>query len=277
MRALPGNALEAGPIRSRRDRSARPRQALEAIRGRRIGMVFQDPSTTLNPTLTLGRQLAEVLARHRGLDAEGRLAPRASRRCAGSSCASPALMHRYPHEAAGGEKQRVVHRHGLCLPARTHHLRRADDRARRHHRRARPRPVPPPARRDRRRRRSTSRTTSPWSRASPTGSPSSIAARIVRSTRPPTRSSPRRGPPTRACWSPPCRGPTRRLVARRAGAGTPLLALDGRRRPLRRGRGCSTGATVDARARRRASTCARREILGVVGESGSGKSSSPAP
>ena len=43
-----------------------PRE-IDRIRGRRIGMVFQDPSTSLNPTLTLGEQVTEVLTRHKGL------------------------------------------------------------------------------------------------------------------------------------------------------------------------------------------------------------------
>jgi len=69
--------------------------------------VFQDPSTSLNPTLTLGRQLSEVLVAHRGLtqaqawtEGEALLAKVGIR-------APAAMMLRYPHEASGGEKQRV--------------------------------------------------------------------------------------------------------------------------------------------------------------------------
>lgn len=110
MRHLPANARErGGAIRlSGRDlRSATPAE-LGAIRGRRIGMVFQDPSTSLNPTLPLGEQLAEVLVRHRGLT------PRQAWRegeavLARVGLKTPAaMMRRYPHEASGGEKQRVV-------------------------------------------------------------------------------------------------------------------------------------------------------------------------
>src|SRR5690242_21576770 len=43
---------------------------LSGLRGRRIAMVFQDPAASLNPTLTLGRQLTEVITRHRGLRSE---------------------------------------------------------------------------------------------------------------------------------------------------------------------------------------------------------------
>ena len=110
MRHLAGNARErAGAIRlDGQDLMRLNQQELLAVRGRRIGMIFQDPATSLNPTLTLGRQLTEVLERHRGL------APRAAWQ-AGLDWLKrvelrepEALMRRYPHEVSGGEKQRVV-------------------------------------------------------------------------------------------------------------------------------------------------------------------------
>ncbi|BCH67801.1 ABC transporter ATP-binding protein (plasmid) [Agrobacterium vitis] len=81
---------------------------VEMMRGQRISMVFQDPSTSLNPTLSLGTQLSEVLVRHRGLTrrqawAEGEAM------LARVGLKTPAdMMRRMPHEASGGEKQRVV-------------------------------------------------------------------------------------------------------------------------------------------------------------------------
>ncbi len=110
MRHLASNAREAGgAIRlAGDDLRGRSEAEMESIRGRRIGMVFQDPSTSLNPTLTLGEQLAEVLVRHRGLT-------RRQAREEGTAMLGhvglklPAeMMRRYPHEASGGEKQRVV-------------------------------------------------------------------------------------------------------------------------------------------------------------------------
>jgi peptide/nickel transport system ATP-binding protein len=71
-------------------------------------MVFQDPSTSLNPTLTLGEQLTEVLTRHKGLS-EREARERGEALLARVGPEEPgAMMRRYPHEASGGEKQRVV-------------------------------------------------------------------------------------------------------------------------------------------------------------------------
>ncbi|MGL4094289.1 dipeptide ABC transporter ATP-binding protein [Agrobacterium cavarae] len=110
MRYLAKNAHEpAGRILlSGENLLEKSERQMEAIRGRRISMVFQDPSTSLNPTLSLGTQLAEVLVRHAGLtrrqawtEGEARLAH------VGLKTPSQ-MMNRMPHEVSGGEKQRVV-------------------------------------------------------------------------------------------------------------------------------------------------------------------------
>lgn len=110
MRDLPVNAEEnSGTIRlGDTDLRAQNAASLAAIHGRRVAMVLQDPSTSLNPTLRLGEQLAEVLVRHRGLSwaqawREG------EERLARVGLKTPAaMMRRMPHEVSGGEKQRVV-------------------------------------------------------------------------------------------------------------------------------------------------------------------------
>jgi peptide/nickel transport system ATP-binding protein len=111
MRHLPGNAREApgGTLRlGDTDLRAASNKALETIRGRRMSMVFQDPSTALNPTLSIGRQVSEVLVRHRGLS-EKEAWQAATEALEHVDLRDPAdLMKRYPHEASGGEKQRVV-------------------------------------------------------------------------------------------------------------------------------------------------------------------------
>ena len=109
-RHLPDNAHEAaGTIRLDGTELRRlGRREVAAMRGRRIGMVFQDPATALNPTLTLGRQVAEVLERHRGMTRAAAWQAAAEALHHVGLHQPQALMRRYPHEVSGGEKQRVV-------------------------------------------------------------------------------------------------------------------------------------------------------------------------
>ena len=110
LRDLPDNAREGGGRihLAGADLMRMGRRQIAAVRGRRIGMVFQDPSSALNPTLTLGRQLTEVLVRHRRMTT--RQAWHAGIEMLGHvELRDPeAIMRRYPHEVSGGEKQRVV-------------------------------------------------------------------------------------------------------------------------------------------------------------------------
>jgi peptide/nickel transport system ATP-binding protein len=91
-----------------------PFEALRKIRGRRIGMIFQDPLTTLNPLYTIGRQLTETMQTHARLsDGEAR------RKAVGwlDRVGIPAAAQRidaYPHEFSGGQRQRVVIALALC-------------------------------------------------------------------------------------------------------------------------------------------------------------------
>jgi peptide/nickel transport system ATP-binding protein/glutathione transport system ATP-binding protein len=109
-----GGRIAGGTIRFARadgqvvDLTAAPEATLRDIRGGEIGMVFQEPMTSLNPVFTVGRQLADGLMLHRGLsEAEARARalellrevriPEPERRLA-----------QYPHELSGGMRQRVV-------------------------------------------------------------------------------------------------------------------------------------------------------------------------
>ena len=104
----PGRVV-SGAIRFEgRDLTTMSDKELEDIRGKQIAMIFQDPMTSLNPTLTIGSQITETLRRHLGLskaDADKRAVslleevhiPDAKRR-----------LRDYPHRFSGGMRQRVM-------------------------------------------------------------------------------------------------------------------------------------------------------------------------
>ncbi|MFE0759418.1 ATP-binding cassette domain-containing protein, partial [Inquilinus sp. NPDC058860] len=104
---LPPTARIAGSIRlAGAELLGLPEPALRPVRGGRIGMVFQEPITSLNPVLTIGEQLREVLAAH-GLS-RGRAA-RAVELLAEVGIADPAARAgQYPHELSGGMRQRAM-------------------------------------------------------------------------------------------------------------------------------------------------------------------------
>jgi len=85
-----------------------PRATLNAVRGSRLTMVFQDPQSALTPHLKIGVQMAEVLVRHRGLswrDAEAAALAMLRR----VKIADPERrLRQYPHELSGGMRQRVL-------------------------------------------------------------------------------------------------------------------------------------------------------------------------
>ena len=110
LRMLPGNAREGGGTiaLAGEDLRAMTQRQVAALRGRRIGMVFQDPSTALNPSMRLGDQVVEVLVRHRRLNKRD-AALEVERWLTRTGLPDPrAIMRRYPHQVSGGEKQRVV-------------------------------------------------------------------------------------------------------------------------------------------------------------------------
>ena len=85
-----------------------PREAMRLVRGRRVGAIFQDPLTSLNPLHTIGHQLVETLRTHLPLSpAQARERAIALLRQAGLP-APEARLAQYPHEFSGGMRQRVV-------------------------------------------------------------------------------------------------------------------------------------------------------------------------
>ena len=82
--------------------------ALDRVRGAQVGMVFQDPMTSLTPHLTIGEQLIEVLRRHRGLT-RGAARIRAQELLERVHMSDPERrLQQYPHALSGGMRQRAM-------------------------------------------------------------------------------------------------------------------------------------------------------------------------
>ncbi|HWD57534.1 MAG TPA: ABC transporter ATP-binding protein [Stellaceae bacterium] len=107
--AAPPGRIVSGTVRfAGRDLLALSEAEMRKVRGNEISMIFQEPMTSLNPVMTIGRQIAETLILHRGLD------PRAARQ---QAVAMLRLVHipeaerrvgQYPHQLSGGMRQRVM-------------------------------------------------------------------------------------------------------------------------------------------------------------------------
>ena len=111
MRLLPSppSHIEGGRIMFEgEDLVVLPDSRMRRIRGDRIGMVFQEPMTSLNPTQRVGRQIAEVLSLHRGLgygDAKALVVSTLKKVGIGNA---ERRLEQYPHELSGGLRQRVM-------------------------------------------------------------------------------------------------------------------------------------------------------------------------
>lgn len=90
---------------------------IETLRGNEIGMIFQEPMTSLNPVYTIGRQIAEPLMHHKGMrEADAMDEAKDLLELVRIPDAS-ARLRQYPHELSGGMRQRVMIAMGLaCKP-----------------------------------------------------------------------------------------------------------------------------------------------------------------
>jgi peptide/nickel transport system ATP-binding protein len=104
---IEGSAVLNGPDGDL-DLLTAPTRSLEQVRGGRIAMIFQDPASALNPVLTIGRQIREALAIHRGLTgAAAAVEAKRLLEIVGMPDAAGRLKA-YPHEFSGGQNQRVM-------------------------------------------------------------------------------------------------------------------------------------------------------------------------
>ncbi len=85
-----------------------PADAMRKIRGKRIGAIFQDPLTSLNPLYTVGRQLVETIQVHLGLDTAAARQRAVELLQSTGIPAAEQRIDQYPHQFSGGMRQRVV-------------------------------------------------------------------------------------------------------------------------------------------------------------------------
>ncbi len=82
--------------------------AMEDIRGNRISMIFQEPMTSLNPLMTIGKQVSEAIALHQGLTGKQAM-ERAVEMLRSVAIPEPERrVHAYPHQLSGGMRQRAM-------------------------------------------------------------------------------------------------------------------------------------------------------------------------
>src|SRR5690606_22972506 len=85
-----------------------PPEAMRRVRGRKIGAIFQDPLTSLNPLYTVGRQLVETIVTHLPMSGSQARSRAIELLAATGIPAARERIDHYPHQFSGGMRQRVV-------------------------------------------------------------------------------------------------------------------------------------------------------------------------
>jgi len=105
----PPGRVVSGAIRfAGRDLLSLTEAEMREVRGNEISMIFQEPMTSLNPVLTIGRQIAETLTLHQGLDHKAALAKAADMLRLVHIPEAERRIGEYPHQLSGGMRQRVM-------------------------------------------------------------------------------------------------------------------------------------------------------------------------
>ena len=103
-----GNTVEGTAMFDGEDLLSFSRSAMRDRRGADIAMIFQDPLSSLNPVVTIGRQVTEVMERHRGLSRK-EATPKAAELLERVGIPDPrARLVNYPHQLSGGMRQRAL-------------------------------------------------------------------------------------------------------------------------------------------------------------------------
>ncbi|NWF52144.1 MAG: ABC transporter ATP-binding protein [Nitrospirae bacterium] len=109
MGILPHNAFAEGEIIfNGRNLLNLDKESMRKIRGEEISMIFQEPMTSLNPVLTVGHQVAEVLMIHQGLSRKDAISYTLDLFRAVKIPSPETRINEYPHQMSGGMRQRVM-------------------------------------------------------------------------------------------------------------------------------------------------------------------------
>jgi oligopeptide transport system ATP-binding protein len=107
--AKPAGRIKSGSIEiDGEEASGYDEKQWEGIRGKKIGMIFQDPMTSLNPTMKIGDQICEGLIRHQGLSKKRAMARAEEMLRLVEIPNVRERLHQYPHEFSGGMRQRAM-------------------------------------------------------------------------------------------------------------------------------------------------------------------------
>ena len=104
----PGEIVQGEILYKGEDIRKKSEKEMQSIRGNEISMIFQEPMTSLNPIIKCGKQIAETLRLHRGMDKKQAMEEAINMMKAVGIANAEVRAHEYPHQMSGGMRQRIM-------------------------------------------------------------------------------------------------------------------------------------------------------------------------